>query len=76
LSIAFNSIAQILLLKQVRRDAYMKFEVEMEYEKATKRTFRFLENNPNYKIGTLYVQKTALGDKAPKRIKVTVETIE
>jgi hypothetical protein len=54
----------------------MKFEVEMEYEKATKRTFRFLENNPNYKIGTLYVQKSALGDKAPKRIKVTVETIE
>jgi hypothetical protein len=58
------------------RDADMKFEVVMEYEKSTKRTFRFLENSPNFKIGTLYVQKSAFDDKAPMKIKVTIEAIE
>jgi hypothetical protein len=54
----------------------MKFEVVLEYEKSTKRTYRFIENDPNFKIGTLYIQKSAFGDKVPDRIKVTVETIE
>jgi hypothetical protein len=54
----------------------IKFDVVMTYEKATKRTYRFLENDPNFKIGTLYVQKSVFGDKAPKKIKVTVEVVE
>jgi len=53
--------------------------VVMEFERPTKRTFRFAEpaflSGAPYKIGTLYVQKH-LFDKQPKKVKVTVEVIE
>ncbi|MBA7505092.1 hypothetical protein ES706_03755 [subsurface metagenome] len=52
-----------------------KFEVEMEYERQTKRTFRFKEAKEPIRIGTLYVQKTAFATQ-PKRIHVTVEVVE
>ena len=51
-----------------------KFEVELAYEKSTKRTHRFKETSEPIKIGTLYVQKTAFTAQ-PKRIHVTVEVV-
>jgi len=49
-------------------------KAEFEFEKETRRTYRFAEVNGET-IGTLYVKKTAF-DKQPKRVKVTVEVIE
>ena len=46
-----------------------------EYERETKNTIRFKELtqfDPPM-VGTLYIQKSALGDKPPKKLTVTVE---
>ena len=53
----------------------MKIEVELEYEKETRRTYRFKENKEPPVIGYLYVQKTAFEEEPPKKIKVTIEAI-
>jgi len=51
-----------------------KKEIEFEFERATKNTYRFQEKaSGNPAIGTLYVQKSVFGDKEPKKVKVTVE---
>jgi hypothetical protein len=51
-----------------------KKEIEFEFERATKNTFRFQEKDSgNPAIGTLYVQKFIFGPKEPKALKVTVE---
>jgi hypothetical protein len=51
-----------------------KKEIEFEFERATKNTYRFQEKaTGNPAIGTLYVQKSVFGDKEPKKVKVTVE---
>jgi len=52
-----------------------KFEVEMSFEKTTKRTYRFFEFGSMPKIGTLYVQQSAFKSQ-PKKLKVTVEVLE
>jgi hypothetical protein len=52
-----------------------KVEVEMEYERSTRNTHRFLEAGAPPKVGTLYVQKWAFRG-TPKRIRVTIEVVE
>lgn len=51
------------------------FTVTLAQEKAPKNTYRYEEQTEGEppRIGTLYVQKWALGSAAPERIKVTVE---
>ncbi|MGC8618711.1 MAG: hypothetical protein ACP5UZ_08280 [Thermoplasmata archaeon] len=49
-------------------------EIEFEFERATKNTYRFHEKSSgNPVIGTLYVQKSVFGSKEPRSLKVTVE---
>ncbi|MGC8609454.1 MAG: hypothetical protein ACP5UV_06250 [Thermoplasmata archaeon] len=51
-----------------------KKEIEFEFERATKNTFRFQEkNSENPSIGTLYVQKSVFDGKEPAKVKVTLE---
>ncbi len=51
-----------------------KKEIEFEFERATKNTYRFQEKSTETPaIGTLYVQKFIFGSKEPKALKVTVE---
>ena len=51
-----------------------KKEIEFEFERATKNTYRFQEKSSGPPvIGTLYVQKSVFGSKEPKKVKVTVE---
>ncbi len=51
-----------------------KKEIEFEFERATKNTYRFQEKSSgNLVIGTLYVQKSVFGSKEPKTLKITVE---
>jgi len=49
--------------------------VAMDFERATKNTFRFKEQAPEGEeaIGTLYVQKRVFNGKEPASIKVTIE---
>ena len=53
----------------------MKQVVKLEFERATKRTFRFKEQAPEGEevIGTLYVQKRVFDGKEPQNIQVTIE---
>jgi len=46
---------------------------EFELEKSTKNTHRYSEIGEIPKIGTLYIQKSALGAEPPAELKVTVE---
>ena len=51
-----------------------KKEIEFEFERATKNTYRFQEKSSGEQlIGTLYVHKAVFGSKEPKKLKVTVE---
>jgi hypothetical protein len=51
-------------------------QVTMEFEKATKRMFRFRENTTGAPIiGTLYMSQAAFPTGAPTRIKVTVDPV-
>jgi len=56
----------------------MKTELTMTFEKATKNTFRFMEDVKDKSstpvIGTLYVQKSVFAGKTPLKIKVTIES--
>lgn len=56
----------------------MKKEVVLDFEKETKRTYRFNENKgvDERIIGVLYVSKHAMEGEEPKRIKVTLETVD
>jgi hypothetical protein len=49
-------------------------QVTMEFEKATKRMFRFKEvTDAEPLIGTLYVSKKAFAGEVPTRIRVTID---
>jgi hypothetical protein len=53
-----------------------KITIEFAFERATKNTVRYQEVvEPGYppKVGTLYIQKWAVGSKAPARLTVTIE---
>ena len=49
-------------------------EVEFEFDRATKNTYRFWEKSSGYTVmGTFYVKKSGFGSKEPKKVNVTVE---
>ncbi len=50
-------------------------KLEFKYERDTKHTYRYQEVAPEgeEKIGTLYIKKSALGNKAPATLTVTIE---
>lgn len=57
-----------------------RLELKFAYEKETKNTVRYKEelgeeaySSRDIAIGTIYVQKEALGDPAPQRLRVTIE---
>jgi len=53
-----------------------EFEVVFTLEKSTKNTWKYgeqPESGQPPRIGSLYVQKWALGEEPPKRIRVTVQ---
>jgi hypothetical protein len=57
---------------------HMKTELSMTFERATKNTFRFMEDlkDPTSTpiSGTLYGQKAAFAGKSPQKIKVIIES--
>ncbi|MCL5989678.1 MAG: hypothetical protein M1166_05040 [Candidatus Thermoplasmatota archaeon] len=50
----------------------VKKEIEFQFERDTKNTYRFQEAGDNPVIGTLYVKKSVF-KKEPKKIKVAIE---
>ena len=50
-----------------------KLTIIFTYEKETKNTVRFKEDNDPPYVGALYVQKWAFKDGVPSTLKVTVE---
>lgn len=57
-----------------------RLELKFTYEKETKNTIRYREelgqiahSSRDIAIGALYVQKEALGEPAPQRLRVTIE---
>jgi hypothetical protein len=57
-----------------------KLELRFTYEKETKNTIRYQEelgdeahSNRDIAVGTLYVQKEALGEPVPQRLRVIIE---
>ncbi|GAI37936.1 unnamed protein product [marine sediment metagenome] len=60
-----------------------KLELRFTYEKETKNTARYQEelgdvahSSRDIAVGTLYVQREALGDPPPQRLRVTIEAEE
>jgi len=57
-----------------------KLELRFTYEKETRNTVRYQEklgevahSSRDIAVGTLYVQKEALGELVPQRLRVTIE---
>ena len=51
----------------------MILEVKFTKERETKNTVRYQEQEEEgFKIGTLYIQKSALGSNPPSQIEVTI----
>lgn len=61
--------------KLVRRTQMENKIIEFKIERETKNTVRYEEetNGQPPAVGTLYVQKWALGSPAPSKLKVTIE---
>jgi hypothetical protein len=56
--------------------AVNKLELEFVRERETKGTWRYQEvesTDGEPAVGTLYLQKAALGERAPDRLRVTIE---
>ena len=60
-----------------------KLELKFTYEKETKNCIRYQEelsdeahSSRDIAVGSLYIQKEALGDPPPQRLKVTIEEEE
>ena len=54
-----------------------KLTITFTLERATKKTIRYEEQAPTGTapaVGTLYVQKWALGEEPPKSVTVTIES--
>jgi len=64
---------RVIFPKQIKGGEPM--EVEFEYERDTKRMYRFQETSEEPVIGYLYVKKAAFSSQ-PKKLKVTVEVLE
>ena len=57
-----------------------KLELKFTYEKETKNCIRYKEelgeeahSSRDIAVGTLYIQKDALGEPVPQRLRVTIE---
>ena len=57
-----------------------KLELRFIYERPTKNTIRYREeldeeahSSKDIAVGTFYVQKEALGEPVPRRLRVTIE---
>jgi hypothetical protein len=57
-----------------------KLELKFVYERETRNTIRYQEelgdetySSRDIAVGTIYVQKEALGEPAPRSLKVTIE---
>ena len=57
-----------------------KLELKFTYERPTKNTVRYREelgevahSSRDIAVGTLYIQKEALGEPVPQRLRVTIE---
>lgn len=50
-------------------------DVEFALERTTKNTYRYAEQSEIPEIGTLYIQKFALGAEPPQRLRVCVEAM-
>lgn len=53
-----------------------KLELKFTYEKETRNTIRYGEmahSSKDIAVGSLYVQKEALGEPVPRRLRVTIE---
>lgn len=48
---------------------------EFAHERTTKNTYRYTETGAIPNIGTLYIQKFALGAEPPARLRVCVEAV-
>lgn len=48
---------------------------EFEHERSTKNTYRYAEISKIPEIGTIYIQKFALGAEPPQRLRVCVEAV-
>ena len=60
-----------------------KLELRFTYEKETKNTIRYREelgevahSSRDIAVGTLYIQKEALGEPVPQRLRVIIEPEE
>ena len=62
-------------MKQAEIGAANPITADFELERTTKNTYRYAEIGAIPNIGTLYIQKFALGAEPPARIKVSVEAI-
>ncbi len=60
-----------------------KLELKFTYEKETRNTVRYQEelgeeahSSRDIAVGSLYIQKEALGEPVPQRLRVTIEAEE
>lgn len=58
-----------------------KLELKFTYDKETKNTIRYKEelgeaahSSRDIAVGALYIQKEVLGEPAPQRLRVTIES--
>ncbi|MBA7569649.1 hypothetical protein ES708_11390 [subsurface metagenome] len=67
-------------LQPVKEATMEKLELKFTYEKETKNTVRYKEvlgdvahSSRDVAVGSLYIQREALGDPVPQKLKVTLE---
>jgi hypothetical protein len=63
---------------RAKKAALPTFTFESDFDKETKNTVRLVEevaDPANTVVGPLYIQKGALGDVKPSRIRVTIEVL-
>ena len=62
-------------MRQTEIKAEKAIIAEFDLERTTKNTYRYTETGAIPHIGTLYIQKFALGAEPPSRLRVSVEAI-
>ena len=62
-------------MKQTEIEIAKAINADFELERTTKNTYRYAETSAIPHIGTLYIQKFALGAEPPARIRVSAEAI-
>lgn len=62
-------------MKQTQIEIAKAISVDFELDRTTKNTYRYAETSAIPHIGTLYIQKFALGAEPPAKLHITVEAI-